>query len=185
MARKTQYVILGLLTEQPLSGYDIKKIIDIRFKFFWNESYGQIYPELKQLIEKKYIQTLSNETDRGKQLYQITELGFEHLKKWLEIKPDTETMRLEILLKRYFGGLVHPSIMISHIKEFQIQHEQELQILHMFKHELETIDDPYDNHSNVLSVIDLGIKTNNAYCEWASETINQLEVKLHEKNQNS
>ena len=94
MARKTQYVILGLLTEQPLSGYDIKKIIDFRFKFFWNESYGQIYPELKQLIEKGYIQTLSNETDRGKQLYQITELGLDHLKKWLEVKPDTETMRL-------------------------------------------------------------------------------------------
>lgn len=185
MARKTQYVILGLLTEQPLSGYDIKKIIDIRFKFFWNESYGQIYPELKQLIENGYIKTVSNEQDRGKQLYQITDSGFEHLKKWLEVKPDTETMRLEILLKRYFGGLVDPSIMINHIKDFHIQHQQELQILNMFKHELESIDDPYDNHSNVLSVIDLGIKTNNAYCEWAVETISNLEAKLHEKNKNS
>lgn len=185
MARKTQYVILGLLTEQPLSGYDIKKIIDIRFKFFWNESYGQIYPELKQLIEKGYISTLSNEADRGKQLYKITETGFEHLKKWLEIKPDTESMRLEILLKRYFGGLIDPSIMINHIREFQLQHQQDLMMLNMFRHELENIDDPYHNHSDVLSVIDLGIKTNNAYCEWASETITNLEAKLHEKNQNS
>jgi len=185
MARKTQYVILGLLTEQPLSGYDIKKIIDIRFKFFWNESYGQIYPELKQLIEKGYIQTLSNEKDRGKQLYQITKQGFDHLAKWLEVKPDTETMRLEILLKRYFGGLVHPSIMINHIKDFHIQHQQELQLLNMFKHELESIEDPYNNHLDVLSVIDLGIKTNNAYCEWAIETISNLEAKLHEKNKDS
>ena len=55
----------------------------------------------------------------------------------------------------------------------------------MFKHELENIDDPYHNHSDVLSVIDLGIKTNKAYCEWAIETITNLEAKLDEKNQNT
>ena len=42
--RKTRYVILGLLLEGSLSGYDIKKIIDTRFSFFWSESYGQLYP---------------------------------------------------------------------------------------------------------------------------------------------
>ncbi|MCK7479112.1 MAG: PadR family transcriptional regulator [Candidatus Moduliflexus flocculans] len=49
MANNTKYVILGLLTEAPLSGYEIKKLVDIRFRFFWSESYGQIYPELKRL----------------------------------------------------------------------------------------------------------------------------------------
>ncbi len=42
--RQTDYVILGLLAEQPLSGYQIKKIVDIRFGFFWSESFGQIFP---------------------------------------------------------------------------------------------------------------------------------------------
>ena len=48
--RQTDYVILGLLAERPLSGYQIKKIIDIRFQFFWSESFGQIFPALKSGI---------------------------------------------------------------------------------------------------------------------------------------
>lgn len=177
MARKTQYVILGLLTENPLSGYDIKKIIDIRFKFFWNESYGQIYPELKRMIEDELVECETIDSDRGKQLYRITQKGFEVLKQWMALGPDTESFRLELLLKRYFAGIVNPEIMINHIQQFEFQHKQELNILNQFKHELETIDDPHHNHSHVLSVIDFGIKTNTAYLEWSKETILKLEDK--------
>jgi len=177
MARKTQYVILGLLTESPLSGYDIKKIIDIRFKFFWQESYGQIYPELKRMMDDELIKIQSLASDRGKQVYQLTDKGYEELKKWMCQKPETESSRLEILLKRYFAGVVDPSVMIQHIEEFQHQHKQELIILNQFKTELESIDDPYHNHSDILSVIDFGIKTNTAYLEWSKETILKLKDK--------
>ena len=177
MAAKTQYVILGLLTESPLSGYDIKKIIDIRFKFFWNESYGQIYPELKRMIKNGLVESVAIESDRGKQLYRITNKGYEELKKWMLLEPDTETIRLEILLKRYFAGIVEPEVMVNHIKQFMLQHKKELFILNQFKTELETIDDPSHNHSDILSVIDFGIKTNAAYLEWSHETIQKLERK--------
>ena len=50
--KKTRYVLLGLLQEEELSGYEMKKIIDIRMSFFWQESFGQIYPELSKMIEK-------------------------------------------------------------------------------------------------------------------------------------
>ena len=42
-------VILGLLAVRPLSGYDIKAIVDRSTRFFWAASYGQIYPELRRL----------------------------------------------------------------------------------------------------------------------------------------
>ena len=42
-------VILGLLASRPLSGYDIKAIVDRSTRFFWAASYGQIYPELRRL----------------------------------------------------------------------------------------------------------------------------------------
>lgn len=177
MARKTQYVILGLLTESPLSGYDIKKIIDIRFKFFWNESYGQIYPELKRMIEDELVECEMMDSDRGKQLYRITEKGFEVLKQWMILGPDTESFRLELLLKRYFAGIVNPEIMIDHIQQFEIQHKHELSILNQFKQELESIEDPHRNHAHILSVIDFGIKTNTAYLEWSKETIIKLKDK--------
>ena len=53
--RQTDYVILGLLSEAPLSGYAIKKIVDLRFRFFWSESFGQIFPALRALPEGAII----------------------------------------------------------------------------------------------------------------------------------
>ena len=42
-------VILGLLSLRPMSGYDMKRIVDHSTRFFWAASYGQIYPELRRL----------------------------------------------------------------------------------------------------------------------------------------
>lgn len=61
--KKTRFVILGLLNEEPLSGYDIKKIIDIRMSFFWQESYGQIYPELAKLRKEGLIEQICATAD--------------------------------------------------------------------------------------------------------------------------
>src|ERR1700709_2054003 len=45
----TAYVILGMISREPRSGYEIKALVDDTTRFFWAASYGQIYPELKRL----------------------------------------------------------------------------------------------------------------------------------------
>ena len=45
----TGYVILGMLRNEPRSGYEIKRAVDDSTRFFWAASYGQIYPELRKL----------------------------------------------------------------------------------------------------------------------------------------
>ncbi len=45
----TAYVILGMVSREPRSGYEIKAVVDNTTRFFWAASYGQIYPELKRL----------------------------------------------------------------------------------------------------------------------------------------
>ncbi len=52
MARRSSSsseVLLGLLTIEPMSGYDLGQLIRISVGHFWRESYGQIYPNLKKL----------------------------------------------------------------------------------------------------------------------------------------
>ena len=66
---KTRFAILGLLCEGQLSGYDIKKLIDIRFKLFWNESFGQIYPELEKLEREGLVTRKSDEKQSDKKRY--------------------------------------------------------------------------------------------------------------------
>jgi len=177
MESKTHIVILGLLTERPLSGYDIKKLIDLRFRFFWNESYGQIYPQLKKLQTEGWIAPLEKQTQgRSTTRYMITESGRTALQAWLAQTPEKESVRIELLLKMYFGDSSQPGILTQHIKGFQENHQRDLAMLNLFKQELQSIPDPDHNHQNILSVIEFGIKTNQAYLAWCAESLTQLEV---------
>ncbi len=175
--RQTDYVILGLLSEEPLTGYQIKKIVDIRFRFFWSESYGQIYPGLKTLQEKGFIEEVisSAKQTRAQKTYRITPEGIEVLRQWLEQPVERETVRLEILLKMYFSHLVTEDVMIRHIRKFQESHENDLQLIRMAEQELMEVIDKDPNHPRILRVIDFGKKVYEAYINWSRETINFLE----------
>jgi len=68
-ADPTAYVILGMVSREPRSGYEIKSLVDNTTRFFWAASYGQIYPELKRLSEAGLVEGVDaprgdRETDR-------------------------------------------------------------------------------------------------------------------------
>jgi len=170
---KTKYVILGLLSERDLTGYEIKKIVDIRFSFFWNESYGQIYPELKKLeCQNLIIVKKSQEISRReKTLYSITENGLKELRSWLEKPNEKESVRFEILLKVYFSKNTTVDVIKNHIETFMNTHEKQLEILNGFQKELSSVRDLHDNHNDILRVIDCGQKVYTAYIKWCQETM--------------
>jgi PadR family transcriptional regulator, regulatory protein AphA len=52
----SKYAILGMLSLRPMSGYDTRKTVQESIRFFWSESYGQIYPALKRLEAQKLVE---------------------------------------------------------------------------------------------------------------------------------
>ena len=52
----TAHVILGMLGWRPMSGYEMKSIVDKSTRFFWAASYGQIYPELRRLAKAGLVE---------------------------------------------------------------------------------------------------------------------------------
>ena len=176
---KTKYVILGLLSEDALTGYEIKKIVDTRFEFFWNESYGQLYPELKSLAQQELILALDPKegSPRGKTSYSITQKGINVLEIWLTEPVEKESVRLEILLKMYFSHRMKPQIMKKHINEFSISHQKQLDILNMFQQQLSSVEALHSNHGDILRVIDFGQKVYKAYIDWCEGTTSYLESR--------
>jgi DNA-binding PadR family transcriptional regulator len=101
----TAYVILGMVRQEPRSGYEIKALVDNSTRFFWAASYGQIYPELKRLSEGGLIVGSDSPTGgRRRTVYAITEDGEEELRGWLRQAPQTFEMRDEGLLKLFFAA---------------------------------------------------------------------------------
>jgi len=193
---KTRYVILGLLGEGPMSGYTIKKLVDARFRFFWSESYGQLYPELKALLQDGFVETLgaeavpSQETAadplsvpksagrRERIVYRITPAGRDEQRKWLERPVERESVRFEILLKMYFASQGDRKVLVGHLREFEAHYAAEREILGLYQAELERIPDVGGEHRDILRVIDFGQRTYDAYLAWCRSTLADWEGKV-------
>jgi len=70
-------ILLGFLTHQPLTGYELKKRFSISFSFFSGASYGSIYPALKKM-EREGLVTQQLEIQDGapnRKVYSITAAG--------------------------------------------------------------------------------------------------------------
>ena len=177
--KQTDYVILGLLSEAPMTGYTIKRLIDIRFGFFWNESYGQLYPALRALCAAGCIGEADSANApppaRAKKTYTLLPRGMDVLREWLAQPVERESIRLEILLKMYFSHLVGAQVMIGHVRRFRAAHEADLRTLEAFERELKAIEQNDPAHPAILRVIDFGVKANRAYLDWCVETENYLE----------
>jgi DNA-binding PadR family transcriptional regulator len=112
-------VLLGLLTVMPMSGYDLGQTIRTSVGFFWNESYGQIYPNLKTLAAEGLVtsKTGRQEGKPERHIYSITRKGRERLAAWLAVAPQPEIPRNELLLKLFFGAQVPAEILIGYVEE--------------------------------------------------------------------
>jgi DNA-binding PadR family transcriptional regulator len=70
------YIVLKIIKEKPIHGYEIIKTVELLSKGQWTPSAGSIYPILENLESKGFIQ--NEETDR-KKVYSITPAGMEAL----------------------------------------------------------------------------------------------------------
>ncbi|WP_425804800.1 PadR family transcriptional regulator [Desulfitobacterium sp. Sab5] len=179
--KKTRYVLLGLLQEENLSGYEMKKIIDKRMSFFWQESFGQIYPEINKMAEEGLIEIcntgLEENIKREKIRYKITSKGERELKKWMEEENEKESVRSEFLLKMYLSTPNNIEEMKRHIIRFKKQSEEKLKLFNLFESELSQIIEVHNNHKQILYVLNLGICQAKLYIGWSEKTLKDLETE--------
>lgn len=79
----TTYAILGILTTDCKSGYEVKQLIDKSLHHFWKISYGQIYPVLKLIVEEGLaeVSPASSSGRSDKREYHLTEKGLRDVKR--------------------------------------------------------------------------------------------------------
>ena len=98
-------MILGALSLRPMSGYEIKQLVDKATRFFWAASYGQIYPELRRLEERGLVEGAEEpQGGRRRIVYRLTPAGSQALVDWLREPPRTMELRDEGLLKLFFAA---------------------------------------------------------------------------------
>ncbi len=173
--KKIDCVILGLLSHEELTGYEIKKRMDTALKYFWGASYGSIYPALSDLLDRGLAtKREAGESRRKKLIYTISDEGREYLKEWLARPVEKDEIRYETLLKLFFGNEQGTEQALIHIEAFAEKVRKELPYLLRSEQILKGClgDDPA--HKYYLLTAEFGIKTYQAYLEWCEEAKNFL-----------
>lgn len=173
---KSRYGLLGALSLGAASGYDIKKMMESSTSNFWNESYGQIYPILKQLTEEG-LASSHTEKQEGKPeryVYTLTDKGKQELQRWLSEPVEYAVERNELLLKLFFGWQNTTAVNIEHVQRFRGLQEELLQKYLSIEASLmkDCAADP--NLTYGLITLRYGIHRCRAMLAWCHETVQTL-----------
>lgn len=173
---KTKFSILGLLTIKPLSGYDIKKLINTTISHFWSESNGQLYPTLNQLIKDNWIVISENPASRKTKsiIYAITTLGRQELQKWMLSQDEKSLHRDENLLKLFFGKNISTAECILRLKNREKKLKENLLIYESIVNSLQSKSSS-PHHIYWMLTINNGISSAKAEKKWCHDSIKILE----------
>lgn len=99
-------IILGFLSCGEMSGYDIKQAFTNSIGFFYDASFGAIYPALRKLEEEGYVtkQEVIQSGKPNKILYRITGEGQSVFRKEIQSPILPPVLRSDMLVKIYFGS---------------------------------------------------------------------------------
>ena len=98
-----RHALLGLLHEQPASGYDLMQIFKLSLSHTWPATQSQVYTELGRLTDAGLL-AVSDEGPRGRKEYALTDAGLAELRHWLlEVDPELHP-RSESLLRIFLLG---------------------------------------------------------------------------------
>jgi DNA-binding PadR family transcriptional regulator len=109
-----RYALIGLLAEQPASGYDLSRRFQEVLGSVWPAGHPQIYGELRKLADEALIE-VDSEGPRGRKAYRATEAGVAEVRRWLTGTEVDHTLRLEPLLRSVFFWLMTPEELAAHL----------------------------------------------------------------------
>ena len=99
------YALLGLLSQSPQSGYDLRKLFETTAMGNFSGSPGAIYPALRRLEQQGLVEGEVDSTQalRPKKVFRPTSAGRKALRDWLvrEIKREDVERRIDELMLRF------------------------------------------------------------------------------------
>ncbi|WP_127532709.1 PadR family transcriptional regulator [Paenibacillus kobensis] len=115
----SQDVILGLLARQPLSGYEIKQKFEMPLSFFFDASFGTIYPTLAKLEAQGHImkESVIQEGRPNKNVYSLTDSGRAQFQSFLESPIERDVFRSDFLVRMFFSEFLDTDTQADWIRD--------------------------------------------------------------------
>jgi DNA-binding PadR family transcriptional regulator len=95
--------ILVLLTERPMTGYELAKTFDTSIGFFWRADHQQIYRELARLRDRGHVngREVVQSGKPNKLVYTVTSEGRAALRQWAAQPSIPASIKDDLLVRLY------------------------------------------------------------------------------------
>lgn len=172
------FAILGLLTQNAQSGYQIRQVFETTAMGNYSSSPGSIYPALKKLQKLGLVSKADSEEKKSP--FHITQTGSDTITQWLETPVCTDDIPKNMpgLLLRF--AFMNEAISLT----------TKLTFLAGFKHACQDyLDSLQDFHKkqgqympvNGLLAFELGIASYETHITWAKDAATTLKASQNEK----
>jgi DNA-binding PadR family transcriptional regulator len=167
--------ILGLISQRPLTGYDLRKVFQTTPMGHFSSSPGAIYPALKRLEEAGWIRGVTAEpsTRRQRMVYEITARGLEALKGHL-LRPVTKEdimWHMDDLMLRFafLDGIAGRERTVQFLQDFAAQIDSHVADLQRY----------FESARSILPVcgklaMENGLQNYETNAQWARRAIQEL-----------
>ena len=173
---KSQYAILGKLSKQDLSGYDLINFFKKVSHCYWSESNAQVYGMLKRFEEQGLVTATDDKNSgaRKRRVYSITDKGMQHLKEWLAQPTNSCMYRDELMLKLSCGQHMSQELIIKQLQDFRRQILEQLEDQQRIVDHIADDHDGRDDQAYLMMVYDyvgMGLKTK---LQWVDKQLSDL-----------
>jgi PadR family transcriptional regulator AphA len=166
-----RHLILGLLTQQTMSGYDIKRLLKGLSWLIDSPSFGSIYPALRALLEKGLatVEVIPRQDKPPRKIYTITETGRQEVREWMDqpVAPDA-SLKAFIVRLILASNFSHTGL-IAHLQQRRSQVAAHHATL---KQIAETLDGVTDSGQRL--TFDYGLTLAAAELAWLDSALEQL-----------
>ena len=166
-----RHALLGLLTVEPASGWDLLKRFEQSLAFVWPATQSQLYTELNRMSDAGLV-TVTSTGARNRKEYGITPVGRRELAHWItEVEPE-RNRRNDVLLRVFFLWTVDR----AEAKAFL---EREAEVYRTYRGVLEQVEagtdwDESDFDRYARLSLESGLRTLQTNEEWALWAVDQI-----------
>ncbi|KEO84606.1 PadR family transcriptional regulator [Tumebacillus flagellatus] len=170
-----RYAVLGLLSKEHLTGYDLTQKFHSHISHFWNAHHTQIYRELQKLEKEGLVSyDLVQQHERpDKKVYTLTDHGLQDLLGWMAEPPKPPSMKNETLLRVSLFHLIPPDQAVQYLEASRQTHVEVLNAMKQWGElHLGSADAPpsYELIGETLT-LDFGMRFIQTWIDWCDYAI--------------
>ena len=164
---------LGLLVQQPGSGYDLLGRFEKSMANVWPATQSQLYGELNKLATTGLIE-VSAIGPRGRKEYRATDAGRAELLRWITNPQDDPPERSTELLRVFLLGELPPEQAREHLLALAAHSDAEVERLRKLESAIDWAGEPgADAFSH--AALDYGLRVHAMQAQWARDVIARMD----------